>query len=98
MSFLGANYSANVIIGLNDKIASDFTIQITPIYDDNGDGYDNTNIRILKTSRIKNNKFRVVGDIGPFYWHVIGKRLDINIEPLKTDVILNGSGPYKWIE
>jgi hypothetical protein len=29
---------------------------------------------------------------------VFGKRLDIDVEPNKEDVIVDGNGPYKWIK
>ena len=41
--------------------------------------------------------FSVYGENGRFNWTAIGKRADINAEPLKKDVKVNGFGPYKWI-
>lgn len=72
-----------------DKFSTNFTIQITPIY--------NSKINILNTSEVLDNKFIVYGENCKFYWNVYGKRLDINVEPLKTDVNVKGDGPYLYI-
>ena len=37
------------------------------------------------------------GKNGKFYWTVFGKRSIIDVEPNKTDVEINGYGPYKYI-
>ena len=73
-----------------DKLATDFTVHITPIY--------NGNVRTLNASEVEHNKFTVYGESGPFSWVVHGKRSSINIEPNKEDITLRGTGPYKWIE
>jgi hypothetical protein len=49
-------------------------------------------------STVVNNKFEVHGDNGRFYWHVYGKRGDINVEPIKANVNVKGFGPYKFME
>ena len=73
-----------------EKLASDFTIQITPIY--------NGSMVLLNAGEVINNKFSVYGENCKFYWTVHGKRLEINnIEPNKNDVSVKGSGPYLWI-
>lgn len=69
--------------------ASDFTVQITPIY--------NGKINVLNASEIVDNKFNVYGENCKFYWQVIGKRLEIITEPFKTDVEVKGHGPYLYI-
>ena len=51
----------------------------------------------LYASRIENNCFNVYGENCEFFWVVQGKRNDIDVEPMKTDVEIKGSGPYKWI-
>ena len=71
------------------NLATDFTIQLTPIYSGN-------NIT-LQVSEVENNSFTVYGKNTKFYWLVHGKRCDIIIEPSKSNTIVNGSGPYKWI-
>ena len=84
----------NVSVEINlphyvEALANDFTLQITPIY--------NGKITILNTSEVSNNKFTVYGENCKFYWHVTGKRSDVNVEPLKTDVEVKGQGPYLYI-
>jgi hypothetical protein len=71
-------------------LAYDFTIQITPIYD----GV----IKVYNADEIVNNQFNVYGENGGFYWLVHGTRNEVNVEPNKKDVNVNGSGPYLWLE
>jgi hypothetical protein len=75
------------------KLASNFTVNITQIYDEISEENQN-----LKCSRVLNNKFNVYGKNCSFYWHVFGKRLSLEVEPFKNDVNLKGEGPYTWIE
>ena len=74
-------------------IATDFTIVVTPIF-------ENKFVQ-LACSEVTNNKFTVYSNNGStkFYWHIYGKRSNINVEPNKTDVTVKGdlNGPYKWI-
>ena len=83
------------IIKLPDYVsllASNFTVQITDIYN------EETNVtNVYSASRVKNNLFTVYGKNGSFYWTVYGERIQIETEPNKSDVIVNGDGPYKWI-
>jgi hypothetical protein len=72
-----------------DKFATDFTIQITPIY--------NGKINILNAGELLSNTFTVYGENCKFYWFLYGKRLDINTEPLKSEVDVKGNGPYLYI-
>jgi hypothetical protein len=71
------------------NLAYDFTIQLTGIYDNK--------IKIFNTSEVIDNRFNVYGENGKFYWLVQGKRHNINVEPLKTQTIVKGDGPYRWI-
>ncbi len=75
-----------------EKLATDFTIQLTPIYSGK-----NKIINQLLASEIENNSFNVYGDNCKFYWLVQGKRSDIEVEPLKSNVEVKGTGPYKWV-
>lgn len=87
------NNSRNVTIFLPnyvDKIASDFTVHITPIY--------NGSTIVYSATEVVNNQFTVYGFPGSFSWIVYGKRESINIEPDKTNITLMGDGPYKWIQ
>ena len=86
----------SVTVKLPDYVsafASNFTVQITPIYEDDSD--DNV---VLKTSRVKDNSFTVHGKNGSFYWVVYGQRGKVNVEPKKADVDVAGDGPYKYIK
>ena len=73
-----------------EHLASEFTIQLTPIY-------SGKKMEPLCASRVENNSFVVYGENCHFYWHVTGKRNDIEVEPSKGVTTVNGSGPYKWI-
>ena len=74
-----------------DELATDFTVQITPIYS------NKQNKQILYTSEVIDNTFTVYGSNGKFYWLVHGKRNDLEVEPLKNLTYVKGSGPYRWI-
>ena len=45
----------------------------------------------------ENGSFEVMGE-GNFHWHATGRRLEIDVEPSKDDVIINRWGPYTWNE
>jgi len=76
-----------------NNLASNFTVNITQIYDEISEENQN-----LKCSRVFSNKFNVYGKNCSFYWHVFGKRLSLEVEPFKKNVNLKGEGPYTWIE
>jgi hypothetical protein len=73
------------------NLVTDFTIQVTPIY--SGAKLPSP----LQTSRIKDNSFMVYGNNTKFNWLVQGKRSDVIVEPLKTNINVKGDGPYRWI-
>ena len=73
-----------------DNLATEFTVQITPIY--------NGNINIVNCSEVKNNKFTVYSnDNMCFYWLVHGSRYSIEVEPLKENINIAGDGPYTYL-
>ena len=72
-----------------DALATDFTVQVTPIYDGK--------LHVLNASEVSRNQFVVYGDNCVFHWHVTGKRSGVIVEPLKTAVHVKGSGPYLYI-
>ena len=74
-----------------DKLATNLTIQLTPIYD--GDMYKPQYF----ATEVSANKFLVHGVNGAFYWTVYGQRLSFIVEPNKKDVEIKGDGPYKWL-
>jgi hypothetical protein len=69
--------------------STDFTVQVTPIY--------NGKVRTLNVSEVENGVFTVYGEPGAFNWLVHGIRGTVNVEPLKSEVDVKGSGPYRWI-
>ena len=75
-----------------DKIACNFTIQITPIYDGK-----NKN-KLYESTKIESNKFSVYGPNGTFYWIVYGERSSIEVEPLISETKINGDGPYLYVQ
>jgi hypothetical protein len=85
------NHSVEIVLpDYVDKLANDFTVQVTPIYDP-------SITKPLLTSRVVNNKFTVYGENCAFFWSVHGKRGSIEVEPTKSSVDVKGSGPYLWI-
>ena len=71
--------------------AKDFIVNVTAIYDGK--------IKIYAVSQVdENGKFNVYGENGSFNWIAIGKRDSLIVEPLKSEINVKGSGPYKWIE
>jgi hypothetical protein len=70
-------------------LATDFTVQITPIY--------NGKLKMYSATEVIQNSFNVYGENGNFFWVVHGSRGNINIEPNKKDVIVKGKEPYLWI-
>jgi len=82
----------SVIINLPyyvDSLASNFTVNITPIF--------NGKLNTLNSSEILDNKFTVYGENCKFYWIVYGKRLNIEVEPNKSETNVKGEGPYLYI-
>ena len=87
-----AELETSVVVNLPDYVdalAIDLTVQLTPIY--------NGSVRVLNASCVSNNKFTVYGDSGDFCWHVYGRRASIVVEPKKSEVVVAGEGPYRWI-
>ena len=72
--------------------ARDCTIQITPIYE------PGKPITAYATTKVINGAFEVHGPPGAFFWLVHASRRSIETEPLKSEVNVQGSGPYKWIQ
>ena len=86
----------SVVVKLPDYVSSfatNFSINITPIYSDDSD----ENI-VYRTSRVKDNTFTVHGKNGSFYWIVYGQRGKVDVEPKKSEVQVSGDGPYKYIK
>ena len=75
-----------------DALAKDFTVHVTPIFDEDNDIDGN-----YKVTEVKDGKFRIYGPRGRVNWIVYGSRGDIEVEPEKSKTNVNGDGPYKWI-
>jgi hypothetical protein len=86
-------FGDSVIVNLPnyvDSLATDFTVSLTPI----------GRPRVLGASRVKNGKFEVYclsNEQCEFYWTVFAKRGNIVVEPTKSESIVHGDGPYRWI-
>jgi len=85
------NYSTTITLPdyVND-LATDLTIQVIAIY--NG-----VNVQSFNISEVENNQFNIYGRNGRFHWIVHGKRCDFDVEPLKNETSVSGSGPYTYI-
>jgi hypothetical protein len=75
-----------------DALATDFTVHVTPIFDE-----ENDNDGHYKVTEVKNGKFRIYGPPGRVNWIVYGSRGAIEVEPERSKTHVNGDGPYKWI-
>jgi hypothetical protein len=74
-----------------DKLATDFTVNVTPIINEK---YGFTNIC---TSEIIDGSFKVYSSKPcKFNWTVYGKRNSIVVEPYKNSINVKGDGPYKY--
>lgn len=71
------------------------TVQVTQIS-------DRQEACLLTTSRVRDGKFTVTAKaVGiEFFWTVMATRKDVsalNVEPLKSSVVVNGDGPYRYL-
>lgn len=73
------------------QLATNLSVQVTPIY-----SKERTNPNIYETSEIENNQFQVYGKNGSFYWTVYGTKDEIQPEPEKITINIQGTGPYTW--
>jgi hypothetical protein len=70
-------------------LATDLSLYVSGIYDGK--------IKTFNSGEIENNQFTVYGENGKFNWIVFGSRGSIDVEPKKNNVLVNGQGPYRWI-
>jgi len=69
----------------------EFTTYVTAIFDGK--------VKVYAVSLVnEEGEFTVHGENGTFNWMAVGKRCDLDCEPLKSSIIVNGNGPYKWFE
>jgi hypothetical protein len=71
-------------------VATDFSVQVTPIY-------DGKKKSAYSVTEVEDNKFRIYGEAGKVKWVAYGSRGTFDVEPLKEATKVNGEGPYKWI-
>ena len=73
------------------KIARDLQVQATPVF-------NRSSIRTVNVSDVsEDGTFEIIGDSGRVNWVVYGKRHDIRVEPLRSEVSVRGDGPYKYL-
>jgi hypothetical protein len=82
--------SVEVVLPEYTKSFSQFTVQLTGIY-------NNNNINNYNAGQVDDGKFIVYGQNGRFFWLVHALRESINVEPLKAETEVKGNGPYKYI-
>lgn len=70
------------------NLAYEWTIHVAAVYE----GV----IRTYNFTGVENNQFQVFGENGKFHWSSLGKRVDIIVEPLKSQANVFGQGPYLW--
>jgi hypothetical protein len=75
-----------------DILAKNFTANVTQIYSKTTPVQCN-----YQVSEVENGSFTVYGKNGRFFWVVYGERCAIDVEPLKSETNVKGTGPYKWI-
>jgi hypothetical protein len=81
-----------------DALASDFTVHVTPVLDNEEDLL----IPSLAITHVKHGKFKVyktsrITFPSTFDYLVFGKRCAIEVEPEKSKVVVKGHGPYTWL-
>ena len=82
--------SVEVLLPEYVKTFSDFSVQITTIYNGN-------EIITYNAGEVVDGKFTVYGPNGKFFWLVHAMRLPVETEPLKCETEVRGEGPYKYI-
>jgi hypothetical protein len=80
------NEFVEILLPEYTKEFTEFTHHVTPLYKYN-EYY----------CCVQENKVIVYGKNGKFSWYVFGKRENINVEPLRNQVIIGGEGPYRFI-
>lgn len=70
--------SSFLTIKLHDYVSElpqDFTVKLTAIYAGT--------VKTYNATEVNDNKFRVFGENGKFFWHVHKKQYDITVEPFQ---------------
>jgi hypothetical protein len=74
------------------SLARDLTVHLTQINGKREDRFAG-----LRAGPVSGQGFAVYGGACQFAWHVEGTRNDIQAEPLRADVRVQGDGPYRYI-
>jgi hypothetical protein len=93
-----ANFIELSLPSYADALASDFTVHVTPVLENEEDLL----IPSLAITRVKHGKFKVyktsrITFPSSFDYLVFGKRCAIEVEPERSKVVVKGSGPYIWL-
>jgi hypothetical protein len=79
------------------NLATDLTVHLTPVLNDE-DIEDETPLNIRST-RVRDNGFTVYANKPvAFHWVVFGKRCDVKAEVNKSEAVMRGDGPYRWLD
>ena len=94
-SRIGAGESSKIITlpTYVSTLADDFTVHVSQVADDSEDTFVQ-----LSATRVRDGQFVVRASASTaFTWVVYGRRLAIDVEPKKSEVCVEGNGPYRWI-
>jgi hypothetical protein len=75
------------------RLANNLTVQLTQINSNRDDEFAR-----LRAGRVTVQGFPVYGDPCEFAWHVYGTRSRIDTEPLRSEVVVKGDGPYRYLD
>ena len=79
------------------NLATELTVHLTPVLNDD-DIEDETPLNIRST-RVRDNGFTVYANKPvAFHWVVFGKRCDVKAEVNKSEAVMRGDGPYRWLD
>jgi hypothetical protein len=74
-------------------VAHNFTVQLTQINSDRFESFAR-----LRAGKVEAEGFAVYGDPCTFAWQVSGTRRQLEVEPLRAEVVVKGDGPYRYLE
>ena len=86
-------YKTTIKLPSYTSVFKDFTVHVNSI------GFP----LLLGVSEVENGYFRVYSSVSlysdtRFNWVVYGTRQSIDVEPLKMETEIEGSGPYLWVK
>jgi hypothetical protein len=80
------------------NLATELTVHLTPVLNDE-DIEDETPLNLRSTRVRDDNSFTVYANKPvAFHWLVFGKRGDVKAEVDKSDAVMRGDGPYRWLD